>query len=165
MDQQAAIIERISAILAASDEFYVPIKHIWKTLVMEGHPINLENLTAQLKDQPQFKLLERENSEEAETSETPGEASTWEQEMQYNMEALGYYDGERVSLVSRQPSADDLKKLIHKHLSNMTEALGKASAACPTGDGETQQKLKDLMERAETIRQSLSNLIDPGEDA
>ena len=143
MDSQAALLARVTALLQGSEEFYVPIKHIWKTLVLEGHPINLENLTALLKSQSEFKVI----SSEAALSEDASQAQngSWEQEMQYNMEALGYYDGDRVSLADRQPTADDMKQLIHKHLGHMTAALGKAKEACAPDDTATQQKLQELL--------------------
>lgn len=147
-----AIAQRVAQMLSESPEFYLSVKKIWKLLVLEGHPINLDNLE---------RLLKSDNTFHVFSAGAEGEAAVENDEQTANeMEALGFYEGPKVALSARKPSASDVSQLIAQNVDRMIAAISKAREHCVPDDTDTQKQLDELLERAQSMKQNLGQLID-----
>ena len=76
------------------------------------------------------------------------------------MEALGFYSGPRVKLVSREMTADVVFDAMARSLIRMNEALQGAWETRPEGDPELEGQLLDILAAGQKLEREVHELVD-----
>ena len=151
------IITRIVEILEIEPDFFVPVKKLRLMLQGEGLAldIELEDLARTLADDARFEFAP--GVDHAEGLEDDPEFA---QEMEREMEALGFYSGPRVKLASREMTAEDVFAAMARSLTRMNEALQGAWEARPEGDQEIEDQLLDILAAGQKLDREIQELIE-----
>ena len=151
------IITRTIEILEIEPDFFVPVKKLWLMLQGEGlaPDIELEDLNRALADDVRFEFTPGVDHKEG-LEDDPELA----EEMEREMEALGFYSGPRVKLVSREMTAEDVFAAMARSLTRMNEALQGAWEARPKGDQETEDQLLDILAAGQKLDREIQGLIE-----
>ena len=151
------IITKVIGILETDPDFYVPVKKLW--LMLQGRglalDVEMEDFHRMLTDDARFEF-------------TPGAAHTegieddpeLAKDMEQEMEALGFYSGPRVKLVSREMTATDVFAAMSRSLTRMNEALQGAWETRPEGDQEIEDQLIDILAAGQKLEREIQDLID-----
>jgi hypothetical protein len=150
-------ITRTIEILEIEPDFFVPVKKLWLMLQGEGltPDIELEDLHRALADDARFEFTPGVGHKEG-LEDDPELA----EEMEREMEALGFYSGPRVKLVSREMTAEDIFAAMARSLTRMNEALQGAWEARPKGDQETEDQLLDILAAGQKLDREIQGLIE-----
>lgn len=151
------IITRTIEILEIEPDFFVPVKKLWLMLQGEGLApgVELEDLHRALADDARFEFTPGVDHKEG-LEDDPELA----EEMEREMEALGFYSGPRVKLVSREMTAEDVFAAMARSLTRMNEALQGAWEARPKGDQETEDQLLDILAAGQKLDREIQGLIE-----
>jgi hypothetical protein len=151
------IITRIVEILEIEPDFFVPVKKLRLMLQGEGLAldIELEDLARTLADDARFELAPGVGHKEG-LEDDPEFA----EEMEREMEALGFYSGPRVKLASREMTAEDVFAAMARSLTRMNEALQGAWEARPEDDQEIEDQLLDILAAGQKLDREIQGLIE-----
>lgn len=156
MDNRA--ITRVIEILETDDEFFIPLKKLWLILKREGLADNdLEDFRSALQKDERFEFTSGMNQRER-LGAVGGQE--YAEEMEQEMEALGFYGGPRVKLVSRNPSPEDVFAAMARNLIRMNEALQSAWETRPEDDPELESQLLDILASGQKLEREISTLIE-----
>lgn len=150
-------IIRVIEILETAPDFYVPIKKLWLMLQGEGLALNveLEGFQRMLASDERFEF-----TPEVDHTEGFDDDPDFAEEMEMEMEALGFYSGPRVKLVSREMMAEDVFAAMSRSLTRMNEALQGAWETRPEGDQETEDQLLEILAAGQKLDREIQELID-----
>ena len=151
------ILTQVIEILENDPDFYVPVKKLWLMLQGQGLALDveLEDFYRQLTDDERFEFTPGVDQHEG-FEDDPEFA----EEMEREMEALGFYSGPRVKLVSREMSADVVFDAMARSLTRMNEALQGAWETRPEGDPELEGQLLDILAAGQKLEREVHELID-----
>jgi hypothetical protein len=151
------ILTQVIEILENDPDFYVPVKKLWLMLQGQGLALDveLEDFYRQLTDDERFEFTPGVDQHEG-FEDDPDFA----EEMEREMEALGFYSGPRVKLVSREMTADVVFDAMAHSLTRMNEALQGAWETRPEGDPELEGQLLDILAAGQKLEREVHELID-----
>ena len=151
------ILTQVIEILENDPDFYVPVKKLWLMLQGQGLALDveLEDFYRQLTDDERFEFTPGVDQHEG-FEDDPEFA----EEMEREMEALGFYSGPRVKLVSREMSADVVFDAMARSLTRMNEALQGAWETRPEGDPELEGQLLDILAAGQKLEREVHELVD-----
>jgi hypothetical protein len=156
MDNRA--ITRVIEILETDDEFFVPLKKLWLVLQKEGLvDDDLEGFHNALQADERFEFTSGVNHREK--LDVVG-GQEYAEEMEQEMEALGFYGGPRVKLVSRDLSPEDVFAAMARNLIRMNKALQSAWETRPEDDPELEAQLLDILASGQKLEREISALIE-----
>lgn len=152
----ARTINRIITILETDPDFFVPIKKLWLMLQGEGLALDLEmeDLHAWLQADGRFEFITGVDHTEG-FKDDPATAA----EMEREMEALGFYSGPRVKLISREMTAADIFAGLSRSLTQMNEALQSAWDTRPEDDPETEDQMLEILALGQKLDREIRELI------
>lgn len=155
MDTRTA--SRVIETLETDPDFFVPVKKLWLTLQGEGLIVDLEleDFHRMLVADDRFEFMPGVDHTEG-FEDDPAFAEEMEQEM----EALGFYSGPRVKLVSREMTAEDIFAAMARSLTRMNEALQGAWETRPEGDQETEDQLLKILAAGQKLEREIHDLIE-----
>ena len=153
MDEKA--MERVVEILETDPDFYVPVKKLWLMLQGEGLilDLDLDAFQAQLEADDRFEFIEGVDHTEGFEDDPEFEAE---------MEALGFFSGPRVKLVSREMTAEDVFAGLTRSLRQLNEALRGAWETRPEDDPEAEAMLLETLGLAEQLEREILEIIESG---
>jgi len=156
----AQVVARIVEILETDPDFFVPVKKLWLMLQGEGLALDveLENFHHMLTQDEHFEFTPGVDHKE-EFEDDPEFA----EEMEREMEALGFYSGPRVKLVSREMTAEDVFAAMARSLTRMNEALHGAWETRPEGNQELEDQLLDILAAGQKLEREIHGLIEQQE--
>ena len=153
---------RVIEILGSAPDFFVPVKKLW--LMLQEEMLQKESLVldTNLEDFHQALLAD------ARFEFTPGvthdegfeDVPAFAEEMEREMEALGFYSGPRVKLVSREMTAEDVFSAMACSLTRMNESLQSAWEARPEGDQDTEDQLLKILASGQQLEREIQKLAD-----
>ena len=82
------------------------------------------------------------------------------EEMEREMESLGFYSGPRAKLVSREMTAEDVFAAMSRSLTRMNEALQGAWETRPEDDQETEDQLLDILAAGQKFGREIRDIIE-----
>lgn len=146
MAQKDKILNDVEKDLMEAEEFYIPIKKIWSWLREEyNNPPTLEELTKWLKADKRFVIHD---------------IKTRDDEDDTGLEGMGYFSGPRIGLKKRQPTKEDMARIIAKHAGNVTKFLEKAYEVRPKDLDENEEKqLNEARQKAKILEEKIKNLF------
>jgi hypothetical protein len=137
------IKEIIVKMLERAEDFYVPVKKIWKELRSRGYELpNYNDFLTYLKRNKRFELrefkdIDYENEEE--------------------MEELGFYSGPRVKLKSRKITKEDMQRITLKHAQNVINNLVKGYQVKPEKlPADKENELIEIMKKAKELKEKIN---------
>ncbi|MGD1995152.1 MAG: hypothetical protein PVH62_00110 [Anaerolineae bacterium] len=150
-----ATLARITEILEADPDFYVPVKKLWVMLQRDGLALDLdlEDFHSRLEADDHFEFMEGVNHTEG--LEDPELAA----QIELDMEAMGLFSGPRVKLASREMTAEDVITGLSRSLGQLKEALQGAWETRPEEDAETAGMLLDALAVAEELEREVQEII------
>jgi len=136
--------------LAADEEFIVPIKRLWRQAQTEGvtPDLSLEDFEQALAADGRFEFYEGVDFGDGDPEERQA------------MEELGYFSGPRVRLRTREISAADIAGAIKRSTDRMMEALREAWNLRPEDDEEAETELLELMAMAQKLQREVNQVMD-----
>ncbi len=150
-------ITRVIELLEAAPDFFVPVKKLW--LMLQGArlalDISLEDFHQVLEGDVRFEFTPGVDHKEG-LEDEPELAEEMEQEM----EALGFYSGPRVKLVSREMTAEDVFAAMARSLARMNEALQGAWETRPQDDQEIEDQLLDILAAGQKLEREIEELLE-----
>ncbi|MCX7838167.1 MAG: hypothetical protein N2559_01740 [Anaerolineae bacterium] len=151
-----------AGILETDEEILVPVKKLWVQYTAQNPGISLDDFTRALEADARFEFMEGTDLEEGLEDWTEEERA----EHVAEMEALGFFGGPRVKLVSREITREHVARMIAKHTNNMLNALWSAYDVRPEDlDPEEDAELLDLIARAKELQLNLREILElPPED-
>ena len=151
------MLTQIIEILEDDPDFYVPVKKLWLMLQGQGLALDveLEDFYRQLTDDERFEFTPGVDQREG-FEDDPEMAD----EMEREMEALGFYSGPRVKLVSREMTAEAVFDAMARSLTRMNEALQGAWETRPDGDSALEGQLLDILAAGQKLEREVHDLID-----
>jgi hypothetical protein len=155
MDDHA--LTRVIEILETDPDFFVPIKKLWLMLQGEGLAldIELETFTNKLLSDSRFEFTPGVNHKEGFDGDPE-----FEEEMEREMEAIGFYSGPRVKLASREMTTEAIFAGLTRSLARMNAALQGAWEARPEGDQETEDQLIEILAAGQKLEREVQELIE-----
>lgn len=155
MDDRA--INRVIEILENDPDFFVPVKKLW--LVLQEENLSLdpssEAFHRHLLADERFEFAPGVDHREG-FEDNPDLAD----EMEREMEALGFYSGPRVKLASREMTVEDIFAAMSRSLTRMNDALQSAWATRPEGDQETEDQLLQILAAGQKLEREIRELIE-----
>lgn len=146
-----------AGILETDEEILVPVKKLWVQYTARNPGISLDDFTRALEADPRFEFMEGTDLEEGLEDWTEEERA----EHIAEMEALGFFGGPRVKLVSREITREHVARMIAKHTDNMLNALWSAYDVRPEDlDPEEDAELLDLIARAKELQLNLREILE-----
>jgi hypothetical protein len=155
------VTTRIIEELEADPDFYVPVKKLWLMVQGEGlaQDVELEDFHRMLADDERFEFTPGvDHREKLDTEDEIAE------EMEHELEALGFYSGPRVKLVSREMTAEDVFAAMARSLARMNEALQGAWETRPEDDQAVEDQLLDILAAGQKLEREIKDLIDQHEE-
>ncbi|MEA3340758.1 MAG: hypothetical protein U9R15_12380 [Chloroflexota bacterium] len=149
-------ITRAIEILETNPDFFVPLKKLW--LMLQGESLALD---VELDDFHHALL------EDARFEFTPGvdhreglkDNTELAEEMEQEMEALNFYGGPRVKLVSRKMMPEDVFSAMAHSLEKMNDALQGAWKTRPENDQEIENRLLNILAAGQKLEREIQGLI------
>jgi hypothetical protein len=137
-------------VLAADEEFIVPLKRLWLQAQAEGvaSGVSLEDFERALGADKRFEFYEGIDF---------GDGNLEERQV---MEELGYFSGLRVRVLTREITAADLAGAIKRSTDRMIEALQEAWDLRPEDDEEAEAELLELMAMAQKLQREVDQVMD-----
>jgi len=151
------MISRAVEILEAEPDFFMPVKKLWLTLQGEGLAldIELEDFHRMLLGDERFEFTPGVDYKEGIEDD-----SELAQEMEREMEALGFYSGPRVKLASREMTAEDVFTAMARNLARMNEALQGAWETRPEDDQAVEDQLLDILAAGQQLEREFQSLLE-----
>ena len=148
---------RVIEILESDPDFFVSVKKLWLMLQEEKLilDIALEDFHLALLADARFEFTPGVTHDEG-VEDVPAFA----EEMEREMEALGFYSGPRVKLVSREMTAEDVFSAMTRSLTRMNESLHSAWEARPEGDQGTEDQLLKILASGQKLERDIQELVD-----
>ncbi|MFQ6101324.1 MAG: hypothetical protein ACE5OS_08840 [Anaerolineae bacterium] len=155
------IITQTIEILETDPDFYVPVKKLWLMLQGKGLALDveLEDFHRMLTDDERFEFTP--GVDHTEGFEDDPELA---EEMEREMESLGFYSGPRVKLVSREMTAEDVFAAMSRSLARMNEALQGAWETRPEDDQEIEDQLIDILAAGQKLEREIQDIIEQQEE-
>jgi len=149
--------KRVIEILETDPDFFVPVKKIWLMLQGEGlaQDLDLNSFHQEIRKDERFEFISGTDYKTG-LEQTPDLA----EEMELEMEALGFYGGPRVKLTSREMSAEDVFGAMARSLTQMNQALQGAWDSRPEGDQETEHQLLDILAAGQKLEREINKLLE-----
>jgi hypothetical protein len=153
------VITRVIEILEADPDFFVPVKKVWLTLQEEALAldIDLEGFRNVLAADERFEFAP--GVDHRERFEVEGD-SEFAEEMERQMEALGFFSGPRVKLASRVLSPEDVVAAMVRNLTRMNKALQSAWDARPGEDPDLDDQLLGLLAAGQKLEREIRKLVE-----
>ena len=150
------IITRVIEILETEPDFFVPVKKLWLMLQGEGLALDveLEDFHHTLMGDERFESTPGVDYKEGFEGDLE-----YAEEMEREMEALGFYSGPRVKLASREMTAEDVFVAMSRSLARMNESLQGAWETRPDGDQEIENQLLDILAAGQKLEREIQGLI------
>ena len=150
------IITRVIEILETEPDFFVPVKKLWLMLQGEGLALDveLEDFHHTLMGDERFESTSGVDYKEGFEGDLE-----YAEEMEREMEALGFYSGPRVKLASREMTAEDVFVAMSRSLARMNESLQGAWETRPDGDQEIENQLLDILAAGQKLEREIQGLI------
>ena len=150
-------ITRVIEVLETDPDFFVPVKKLWLMLQGEGLALDveLEDFYHMLLDDERFELTPGVDHKEG-FEDDPEFA----EEMEREMEALGFYTGPRVKLISREMTAENVFAAMARSLARMNDALQGAWDTRPEGDQDLEDQLLDILAAGQKLEREIHGLIE-----
>jgi hypothetical protein len=150
-------MSHVIEVLETDPDFYVPVKKLWLTLLGKGMvlDVELEEFHRMLLTDTRFEFTPGVDHKE----EFEGDPALAE-EMEQELESLGFYSGPRVKLVSREMSQEDVFAALARSLTRMNEALQGAWETHPEGNQEIEDQLLDILAIGQKLEREIQELID-----
>jgi hypothetical protein len=154
MDERT--LTRVIEILETDPDFFVPVRKLWLMLQEEGlaPDVTLEAFHRQLLDDERFDFTPGVDHKEG-----FGDDLDFAEEMERKKEALGFYSGPHVKLVSREMTAEDIFAGLAQSLTRMNEALQGIWDTRPEGDQETEVQLLEILAAGQRLEREIRDLI------
>jgi hypothetical protein len=151
------IMTRVIEILETDPDFFVPVKKLWLMLQGERLALNIE-----LQDFHRMLMADErfEFTPGTDYSQEFEEGPAYAEDMEREMEALGFYSGPRVKLISREMAAEDVFAAMARSLTRMNEALQGAWETRPEDDQEIEDQLLDILAAGQKLEREIQDLID-----
>ena len=86
------------------------------------------------------------------------------EEMEQEMEAMGFYSGPRVKLASREMTAEDVFAAMSRSLAQMNKALQGAWETRPEGDQDIEDQLLDILAAGQKLERKIHELIEENKE-
>jgi len=155
------VTTRVIEELEADPDFYIPVKKLWLMVQGEGlaQDIELEDFHRMLSDDERFEFTPGVDHREKLDAE-----DEIAEEMERELEALGFYSGPRVKLVSREMTAEDVFAAMARSLARMNEALQGAWETRPEDDQAVEDQLLDILAAGQKLEREIKDLIDQREE-
>lgn len=149
-------LARVIDILETDPDFFVPVKKLWLMLQGEGLAldIDLQGFRTELLADARFEFTT--GVDHGDTEETPELAK----DMQQDMEALGFFSGPRVKLVSREMTVEDVFAGLARSVARMNEALQGAWETRPEGDRETEDQLLEILAAGQKLEEEIEDIVE-----
>ena len=146
-------LNRVIDILKSDPDIYVPVKRLWLTLRQEGMDVDaeLEAFSDWLHNDTRFEFASGVSFE----TESP----ELREEGKREMEALGFFEGPRVKLTSREMTANDIFTGLRNSLTRMNDALQNAWETRPEGDQETEDQLLEILAAGQKLEREIQDLL------
>lgn len=142
--------EVIISMLEKAEEFYVPVKKIWKELTSQGY--KLTDCDAFLRTLKKDKRLEVKDFKETDFED------------EEEMEEFGFYSGPRVKLKSRKLTKEDMQRITLKHAQSVIDNLVKAYEVKPQDlPPDKEDGLIELMRKAKNLKEKIGAAFKPKE--
>jgi hypothetical protein len=150
-------ITRVIEVLETDPDFFVPVKKLWLMLQGEGLALDveLEDFYHMLLDDERFEFTPGVDHKEG-FEDDPEFA----EEMEREMEALGFYTGPRVKLISREMTAENVFAAMARSLARMNDALQGAWDTRPEGDQDLEDQLLDILAAGQKLEREIHGLIE-----
>jgi hypothetical protein len=150
-------ITRVIEVLETDPDFFVPVKKLWLMLQGEGLALDveLEDFYHMLLDDERFEFTPGVDQKEG-FEDDPKFA----EEMEREMEALGFYTGPRVKLISREMTAENVFAAMARSLARMNDALQGAWDTRPEGDQDLEDQLLDILAAGQKLEREIHGLIE-----
>jgi len=135
--------DKILEMLNEAEDFYLPVKKIYKELNNAGYPLpEYKDFLNCLKKDKRFEWAEFEEKEDKE------------------LEELGYYSGPRIKLKARKITKEDMERIVLKHAQNVIDNLVKAYEHRPEDlSSEEEDRLIELMIRAKKLKEEIIKIF------
>ena len=150
------IITRVIEILETEPDFFVSVKKLW--LMLQGESlaldVELEDFHHTLTGDERFESTSGVDYKEGFEGDLE-----YAEEMEREMEALGFYSGPRVKLASREMTAEDVFVAMSRSLARMNESLQGAWETRPDGDQEIENQLLDILAAGQKLEREIQGLI------
>ncbi len=142
MDKEA--LNRVLSMLEGAEDFYVPVKKIWKELSFQGYDLPQYNeFLDYLKKDKRFEIRRFKEVES-------------EDENEEEMEKAGFYSGPRAKLRKRKITKEDMKRITLEHTQRVVGNLIKAYEVKPEDFPEdSEDQLIELMKRAKQLKEKI----------
>jgi hypothetical protein len=149
-------LERVIEVLETDPDIYVPVKRLWLMLQQEGLETDdeMEVFSNQLSADDRFEFAPGV-SLGMESAISPQVREQGEREM----EALGFFGGPRVKLISREMTAEDIFTGLRNSLVRMNDALQNAWETRPDGDPETEDQLLEILSAGQKLEREIQELL------
>jgi hypothetical protein len=147
------ILDRIEQQLRTCDDFFLPLKKLGRDLQNSLPPPPLEELRRWVEEDRRFEVFP-----------APEGLGGDDPEREQEMETRGFFSGPRVGLVDRRPTPEQIAEKLQEHTSRLLGSLQKAYVARPDGGPEAgliEDKLLNLLQKAQKLQEQLSNLTVP----
>jgi len=150
-------ITRISEILELEPDFFIPVKKLWLQIQEEGlaQDVGIEDFHRVLAEDERFEFAPG-----VDHSEGIDDDPEYAQQMEQEMEALGFYTGPRVKLASREMTAEDVFAAMARSLARMNAALQGAWDTRPEGDQATEDQLLDILAAGQKLEREIDGLME-----
>ncbi len=151
------IITRTIKILETDPDFFVPVKQLWLLLQREGLALNLE-----LDDFYQMLLNDERFEVTPGVDHTQGFEDDLEiaRKMEREMEAMEFYGGPCVKLVSRKMTTEAVFGAMSRSLTRLNEALQGVWETRPEGDQTTADQLLDILAAGQQLELEIKELVE-----
>jgi len=150
-------ITRVIEVLETDPDFFVPVKKLWLMLQGEGLALDveLEDFYHMLLDDERFEFTPGVDHKEGFEGDPE-----FAEEMEREMEALGFYTGPRVKLISREMTAENVFAAMARSLARMNDALQGAWDTRPEGDQDLEDQLLDILAAGQKLEREIHGLIE-----
>jgi hypothetical protein len=155
------VIAHTIEILETDPDFFVPIKKLWLMLQGEGLALDIElaDFHHMLADDERFEFTPGVDHKEGFEDDIE-----FAEEMEREMETLGFFSGPRVKLVSREMTAEDVFAAMARSLARMNEALQGAWETRPEGSQDIEDQLLDILAAGQKLEREIHELIEQHEE-
>ena len=141
------VLDRIVTMLETAEDFYVPVKKLWKELYQEGCVMfSYEDFIQKLDQDERFELRDFKKA--------------WGDDEEAEMEELGYYSGPRIKLKARKITKEDIQRIALRHAKNTIDNLVKAYKVKPEDlPPEAEDELIELMRKSKELKEKIDTIF------
>ncbi|MEI8350259.1 MAG: hypothetical protein WCI77_08910 [Candidatus Omnitrophota bacterium] len=136
------VLTKIITILKQAEDFYVPIKKLWKESSVNGKFSSYDDFLYFFKKDHRFEVIET--------------SASYDEDNGPDMEEAGFYTGPRVKLKSRKITKEDMQRIALRHAQNVIDNLIKAYEVKPQDlPHEKEDELIELMKKAKHLKENI----------